>query len=300
MKTLSKTNGALPSAILSAILCVLLDRVQLLAWPRGKRLPDIPGFSVERDSFVPQQTSIRTYRRQRTLRDHKSGTVIFLQYQPAPPWLAPLKITIVSETVQGHSRAELSNITAAFKRFRFLLVEFAMDFAPDSGVGKAFVLRHALFGKSEPQRTNQHATIRFGTRQSEIMARAYRRPDDSFRTELETHGGWLLRQHISKIDDLARLPALLLPKHMGLFVVDWQRLQAHLSREDGSSAARIVAECRERASSLHALLKHLRGDLGLQNVRRFLRPHPLHEQITTAALEWARRWKNNSETDDGR
>jgi hypothetical protein len=281
------------------MLYVLLDRVQLLAWPRGKQLPEIPGFSVERDTFVRQQTVIRTYHRVRTLRNHKTGTAIFVQYQPAAPWLAPVKITIVTQAREGLSRSELSNIAAAFERFRFLLVEFAIDFRPDSGIGRAFILQHALFGKSELQHANQHATIRLGTRRSEIMARAYRRPDESFRMELESHSGWILRHGISKVEDLERLPTLLLPKHASFFAVDWQRLRAHLSRKESTTADRVVARCRENATSLHGLLNYMRKDIGVKNVRRFLRPHLLNEQIGAAARQWARRWNQTSESDDG-
>ena len=274
------------------MLYVLLDRVQLLAWPRGNRLPEIPGFSVERDTLVRRQTSIKTYRRVRTLRNHKTGTAVFIQYHPAAPWLAPLKITIVTEAQQGLSRSELSRVTAAFERFRFLLLEFAIDFAPDSGIGRAFVLLHALFGRSELQPANQHATIRFGTRKSEIMARVYAKPG-RFRAEIEAHSRWLLSRNVSNLEDLARLPALLLPKHLAFFNVNYQRLHAHLSRKDQSSADRIVAQCREHATLLHGLLKFMREDVGLKNVRRFLQPLPLNEGIKRAAFEWAEEWSND-------
>jgi hypothetical protein len=279
---------------------VLLDRLQLLAWPRGNRLPDIPGFAIERDTFVRRQTSTQTYRRVRVLKNNGTNTTLYVQYQAARPWLAPVKITIVTEARNGVSRHELENVARPFKRGRPLLTEFAIDFAPGSGVDQAYVLRHALFGKSEEKPSTEHATLWFGTRRSEKFVRAYLRSDGCFRVELEFHSGWLLRNGVLNIEDLTRLPDLLLPEHFCFFAVDWRRLAKQISRNNPSSADRTLKQCRARGKSLHGLLAHLRDNLGLRNCRRFLRPLPLNQQIRIAALDWARRWTDATESKDER
>src|SRR3974390_677453 len=104
MLTKQETKSARGPAIITTPVLALLDRVQLLAWPRGKKVPDIPGFTVSRDTFVHKETSIATYRRVRILKNHKTGNTLFIQYAPAAPWLAPAKITTVTQARRGLRR----------------------------------------------------------------------------------------------------------------------------------------------------------------------------------------------------
>src|ERR1035441_6396713 len=80
-------------------LCVVsLDRLRVLASPRTDgRLPQPVGYKTIRDTFVRQQTTTRTYLRCRRLLNEKSGTQVFWQYAPQRSWLAPWKITFVSD-----------------------------------------------------------------------------------------------------------------------------------------------------------------------------------------------------------
>lgn len=290
-KTNSHNEVRSASGVLATTVHVLLDRMQLHAWPRGNQLPEIPGFAVKRDTFVRRQTSIETYRRVRVLMNHKTTTTLKIQYRPAPPWLPPTKISIVTERRNGIRRSELERIIAVFRRVRPLLVEFAVDFTPNSGVGRAFILRHAVFGRSEQQHGYPFDTLRFGTRKSEKLVRAYRLDTGDFRVELELHSGWFLRNGVSKLEDLAYLPSLLFPRHFCLVAIDWQVLAAYISRKNRSSVDQILAQCHERATPLHGLLAYLRDELGVKNVRRFLRPLRINDAIESAAFDWARRWK---------
>jgi hypothetical protein len=147
---ISNSNIESPARRLAEFVRVLFDRLQLLAWPREKKLPKIPDFDVEQDKLVRQQTSTRTYRRVKIYLNHKTSTRVYVQYDPACPWLAPAKITLIADGEKGLSRSELQSIARAFGKTRLLIVELAFDFSSDCMVDRAFVRVHALFGKSHP------------------------------------------------------------------------------------------------------------------------------------------------------
>ncbi len=277
------------SRILATTPHVLLDRLQLQAWPRGDQLPEIPGFATQKDSFARRQTSIRTYYRVRVLKNAVTQTVLYMQYRPAVPWLPPAKISVVTQARRGLRPRELEIIARAFKKVRLLLIEFAVDFPPGSGIDQFFVQRHAMFRRSE-QRHGAFANLRFGARKSEKLVRAYLRDDWWYRVELELHAAWLRRYRVVSLPDLSRLPALLLPRHFCFFAVDWNRLAAHVLRRNPPSADHILAQCRKRATSLERLLTYLRDEVRLQNVRRLLRPLRVNDAIKKAAIAWACQW----------
>lgn len=154
-----------------------LDRVQFLAETRRNRLPQIPGFYVERDSFVRACSAPPTYRRVRNCANPRSQTTLGIQYQPAPPWLAPIKATVIGDDYRGLQLSELEKIFKAFKNARLLTVELAWDFSVASGVDRAFVMRHAVCGKSKLAGGPLYKDLRFGTRHSRTMVRAYPHAD---------------------------------------------------------------------------------------------------------------------------
>lgn len=274
---------------------ILVDRLQLLAWllSSGRRLPEIPGYVVERDSLVRQQTSIKTYRRVRIYRNRKTNTTIYLQYDRACPWLAPAKLTIVSRDRKGLCRSELESIARAFKRIRLLTVEVAFDFSFSSGVNREFVLRHGIFGRSRLAEKRPFNDLRFGTRHSDTMVRAYEKPElRSYRVELELHSKWLRRTGIVQPRDLSGLPGLLVFRRIKFVAIDWDRLETHLLGK-GHSAS-LVSGIRSLAYSLHHFLTLLRNKTGLVNVQRFLFLLPVNELIRQRLSAWGKSWRNSA------
>jgi hypothetical protein len=276
-------------------LTVRLHRVQQVACTRTKNLPQVPGFSIRRDRFVRQQTKIRTYARVQSLNNVDTGTSVDLQYQCKPPWLEPVKLTVVPTRSQGLQRAELEEICGRFKCPRLLTVELALDFGEGSEVDRSFVLRHGLFGRSQPVGGRLFRDLRFGTRHSDTMVRAYKRPETkSYRVEIELHSSWLRRFGITQPSDLSKLPHLLCFSRINFVAIDWDALADHLRRKGLPASA--LNSARSQAYSIHRALSLLRSEIGLVNVHRFLSPLRINTVIKRELEDWANRWRNSLHT----
>jgi hypothetical protein len=169
---------------------VRLDRLRAVAWAKPYwKLQRIPGYSVVNDNRVRPQGPVATYERVRELRSETSTTRVFWQYRPRPGWLRGWRITFVGDDSKGIAPSEAVSI---LKRCRFawlVLVELALDFSPSSGIDRAFVRRHAVFGKSQ-RRTDRGGPqqLRYGTRKSGKLVRCYWKKEvQAFRVELELH-----------------------------------------------------------------------------------------------------------------
>jgi len=277
----------------NAICTVLLHRIQAVARTRTKNLPQFPGFRGGPDIRVRPQTAIRTYARVRNLKNHKTGTNIYLQYQPAPPWLEPVKLTAISTHPKGLQRAELEEIFAQLKCPRLLTVELALDFKQSSGVNRSFVDRYGIFGRSELVGGRLYRDLRFGTRHSETMVRCYEKPTlSSYRVEFELHSKWLRRFRITQPSDLHKLPRLLYLKRIRFAALDWTELEDYLERNDRSASA--INGVRSRSRSVRDALSLLRDELDLANVYRFLSPFPINEVIRHRLLAWGSWWRNSA------
>jgi len=276
----------------SAKNCIVrLDRVQFLAWPRTDRLPDIPGFVVRRDTFVRQQTTVKTYGRARTYKNQKTKTTAYVQHRRARPWLAPAKVTLTAEGHKGLCRSDFESIVRAFRKVRLLLVELAVDFKSESGVDRSFVLAHGVFGRSHRRAGGFYADLRFGSRKSDKLVRCYQKSELAlYRVELELHSPWLRKHRINTLHDLERLPALVFPAHLRFVRLDWVRLATYVRRH-GLPAETVPLEAKVRASSILAVMGYLRQEVGLPNIHRFLRPLPLNADVEWALRKWSERWK---------
>ena len=283
----------------AAICTVRPDRVQLLARTWTRRVPHIRGFNVCRDIRVHQQTAIRTYPRMRNLQNFKTSTTVDLQYWAEPPWLEPVKLTIITQRSEGLQRTELQAICDHFKWTRFITFELAIDFPVESGVDRAFVLRHGLFGRSHLVEGRIFDVLRFGTRRSATLVRAYEKPElNSYRVEVEFHGRWLREHGVRRLHDVPRIANLVWPHRVWFARPDWARLAAHLSRK-GLPTQKILVEAQSRARSIRKLLDYLRRDVGLLNVHRFLRPLSINRAIRNAARTWSECWRHNSKDATG-
>lgn len=266
---------------------VRLDRLQFVADTWSDRLSEIPGFCVRGDRFVRPQTSVQTYRRVRNHKNSKTETTLDIQYQPRPPWLPPVKVTVTGDDRMGLRRWELQGIFEVFKDPRLLTVELALDFSKTSGVDRAFVLRHGVFGKSHLVGGRLFKDLRFGTRYSDTMIRAYDKVEiPAYRVEIE-----LRRHRITNLADLPNLDALLSPARVSFARIDWTLLADHLSRKK-LPVEKILTQVQSYAFSMHRALAFLRSEVGLHNVHRFLRPLEINDVIKEALVAWARMWRS--------
>ncbi len=266
---------------------VQLDRIQFVskfAW----KPPAIPGFVTVKDTFVRPQTDGPTYRRVRRLRNPTTGTQLFIQYIRTRRFLQPLKVTAVANDRTGIGWVELRRVVTAFAEDHHLtLIEVAFDFSLASGVTQDFVRRYGVFGKSRPEQQPRFPNIvRYGTRRSQRLVRSYfKQSVSALRVELEIHSRWLrgshdLNRNIFQLHWLA-----LFPNDFYFAGMDWTALSVHLRRRR-LPAVRILREARERACSLHGLLKYLRGSVGIHNPDRFLRALKINREIARAWNHW--------------
>lgn len=272
----------------SALDCVTrLDRIAFSALSFVVELLLCVGFRRVRDYFVRSQTHIVTYRRSTYFVSAKTKTEIFLQHERGCCWLSPFRATVIADDDSGLQRWELEQIFHAFGRPSLILVELALDFAPRSGVNRAFVLKHGLFGKSRLVVGRLFPSLRYGSRKSQAFVRAYEK-GNIYRVESQLHGAWLCKHGIERLADLEELARLLYPQRVAFLRVDWLQLRDHLLRRS-FDANEILAHCKARATSLPGVLGYLK-ELGIRNSRRFLRPMSVNWMISVALREWAQAW----------
>lgn len=266
---------------------VRLDRLRIAGGAQSEtKLPPIRNFRVLRDSFVRQQTSIRTYLRCRHLINDKSGTRIYWQYARQHAFLSPSRITLIADDITGLAPEDVRPVAAHCRPHRVLLVEIALDFDEETGVDHCFVRRHAIFGKSRPcPDRGGEGQLRYGARSSGKMVRAYRKPAvNSYRVELEFHSGLLRSNQVRQVSDLANLRQVVCPTHFSFVAVRWPALRMYLARHQ--AGVHLLDGAKDRAESIHAVLRYLRQK-GVNNVHRFLTPLRENVLVQDAVGRWA-------------
>jgi hypothetical protein len=238
-------------------LCVVrLDRLKVLASPgtRG-RLPEPPGYKTIRDSFVRRQTTTRTYLRCRWLLNEQSGTQVFWQYAPQRSWLAPWKITFITDDRKSLPPEDVLSVLAQCANPRLLLAEMAFDFNGTSGVDERFILQHAVFGKSRPNSDRGGCGhLRYGSRASATLVRAYpKKTINRYRVELELHSGFLRSRQLWEFRQLKNLGRVLLPSRFRMVVLDWDALNRNLLGRLGDKSRRVLALARTKSTSIYAM-----------------------------------------------
>jgi hypothetical protein len=268
----------------------MIDRVQFRARAWIIEVLSKLGFRRLGSHFIRKQTPTPTYKRVDTFFHPTFKIKLFVQRKPTCSWLWPLKVTVIPDDNRGLSRPELDSIIKAFTAIQFLTAELAIDFSKESGIDEEFVLRHGLFGKSQPVEPRFENGMRFGSRLSRTHVRAYAKDSISaYRVESEMRRDWLNHHQIRRTGDLASLVDLIVPGRVQFARVDWPALTRHLSAKSIVSDG-ILREARARGASIHETLRYLRKTVGMANLYRFLRPMPVNKTIQKALEDWATQW----------
>jgi hypothetical protein len=285
-RKMSGTKIESPSELCMAV----LDRVQVSADGDLTKPPRIRGFKVVADHFVSPQAAIPTRRRVQILENPKTKTKLYVQYDSVCSWLTKFKITVIAGKRRKLRRSEMERVLGAFKNARLLTVELAFDFLKVSGVDLAFVERYGIFGKSRRVLDRLYGDLRYGARSSATMVRAYEKDEiPSVRVEIEFHSSWLRKHGIANLNDLEQLAALTVPGRVKFARLDWATLFTFLSRR-GFPAHKIITRARLHAHSIPRAMQYLRDEVGLRNVRRFLRPLKINHAIRGALKNWLSCW----------
>jgi len=261
-------------------------------------VPKVRGFKTIRDSRLRWKGKPPVYARVREMRADCSATIAQWQYARRQGWVKHWRVTLVGDDQQGVAAKEA---WLFFKHFRFpklLLFELAFDFDPSSGVDDAFVLQHALFGKSRFRSDRGGpGQLRYGSRFSGKLVRCYRKDAvNAFRVEIELHSSLLPRRQRdnrleiidSRWPEIADAAFSIVPAHLKFVKIRFGALGRHLRRRFGERGDVLLARTRARSTdSLHSALTYLRGK-GVHNPHRFLQPMTqINAALEQAIDEWA-------------
>ena len=269
---------------------IRLDRITVSV-PEGlpKGLPELEGFKLVKDTLVRQSGAIRTYDRARWYRSEENACKVSISYQKVAPWLPVYKVTIYADDQTGITLDELKRVLVGFPDHRISLLEIAFDFHPDTPVNEAFVLRHMRFGKSQRQKTLKGpGRLRFGSRQSPKLVRCYWKPEiQRYRVELELHGSLLRNLAIRNVVNLPEVATRLCPAHICFERIDWDRLEAYLSRRYGKiGGERRSEEAREQAKISRSRARKFLS-ASVYNPHRFFQATVRNRTVQDALQRWA-------------
>ena len=115
--------------------------------------------------------------------------------------------------------------------------------------------------------------------------------------EIEFHSSWLRGFEITGPSDLSKLPDLVCFSRINYVAIDWDALDDHLRRKGRPASA--LNSVRSQAYSIHRALNFLRGQVGLVNVHRFLKPLRINTVIKRALQDWAQFWRRGQTSNQG-
>jgi len=130
-----------------------IDRVEIASWaPHGRKPPlELAGFRLATDFLLTSRATMNGYARCRWYHSLTDTTKVCWYYQRRKGWLKPWKIMIAPDDNRGLTRDLLEQVLKYCRFWRFLTIEFAIDFAASTSVNSRFVRKHAMFGKSRPR-----------------------------------------------------------------------------------------------------------------------------------------------------
>src|ERR1700736_3458196 len=94
---------------------VKIDRVIITAsHPTSATPPAFHGYRIVSDKLIRRQARVKTYLRGREYRKCKTGTRIYLCYQPVLPGLSPFKLTVIANDRRALSYEDIDQIIRVF------------------------------------------------------------------------------------------------------------------------------------------------------------------------------------------
>lgn len=277
------------SAQQSTPITVRLDRVRWSCWARYEsKVPQITGFRVASDFRINAADGAGVYERVRKLKSEDCDAKADWEYRRKTKWVRPQRVTLIADDKLGLTPTQVYEFFRRCHWGRLLIVEIAVDFAPDTGVDYAFVRRHGAFGKSRRRRDLEHrGELRYGDRKANKFVRVYDKEEvGAFRVELEIHSGLLRKLGIKKLQELGDTAFEIFPKHIRFVQFRWKVLRRYLTRRFGALQGGTIFETtRRKAKSLHAAMRFLRKK-GVHNPHRFVRSMRINEAVEEALIEW--------------
>jgi len=136
----------------------------------------LPGFRRTKKHFLRAKhpKHFLTYGRKTTFKSTTSIRQMIALAERRRRKLAECKVTLIARDETGLLPKDVLSVLRLLPDTKIVMIELAFDFGPQSGITGAYVRRHALFGKSHPNRV---ASIRgydsWGTRKGAKFVRSY-------------------------------------------------------------------------------------------------------------------------------
>jgi hypothetical protein len=278
--------------------CVVrLDGVEFIATGIAKKqILDIPGFRGGDDHFVKQKApeNFQPYRRVANFESDTSIWKMHVLYKPTAQWIAPFKVTLISQDKTGLLPVDVLSILELLPGAKLVRIDVAFDFGYRSGVDGAWVRSHSLFGKA---RRNQVGIRRgwdaWGSRKGTKFVRSYYKKElNIHRLELQLNRKFLRRFGIHDIFDFWRLISILPLNHILFAEIDTAGIQHHLRMRGfwGNQFWQILERVADASGDLLLQCAVLRKRGGFKNVRRVLIPLKENHLVAKALGEWAAQW----------
>lgn len=210
------------------------------------------------------------------------------------PWLPLYRTTIYANDLTGLQPTQILPTFEVMPPSCFAMLELAVDFRIRP-VMPEFVRRHCVFGKSQRDLSITNAAVDWwGARRSRKRTRSYTKYEvAAHRVEFRLGRAFLDAHGIRDIFDFRRLADIIAKRHIFFGELDEDRLAHQLRKNLGRTNHRtqaILRRIHELQHDLCAVLRYLRRDVGLTNVRRLLVPLPENDLARHGLQDWGAIW----------
>jgi hypothetical protein len=239
-------------------------------------------------------TQFRPYARAHWFEGAGSVSKLCVESERQGPWLDPFCVTIYASDRSGLRATKLLRILEVLPPPRLMMLEIAFDFALTTRVSREFVRRHALFGKADRDLSVENTEVdRFGARRGRKRVKSYTKWEvAAHRVELRLKREFLDVCGIRDIFDFHKFADVLPRRHILFGRLNEPKLVRWL-RNNGfttSKTREILGNIHKRGHDFVGLLRYLRRDVGIKNVRRLVIPLPENRLVRKALREWAATW----------
>jgi hypothetical protein len=258
-------------------------------------LREHPDFHCTSDAWLRRNKSEEffPYGRIARFEDRKSAAKFWVSYQRQMPHLPHFRIAYFPDDYRGLRPEEICSVLEATTGARIARMELATDLGFETGIDSDDVRRHFISGKSQARSVHETYQDTWGGRHSGKFIRSYaKREIGAHRVEIQFNGRFLRAHQIDTIFDFQKLAALLPDRHLYFAELNEQKLiqQLRLMHMDGRGVLAVLREVEHKKWHLCGLLKYLRQDVGMKNVRRLLDPLPVNDSVLTALEKWVSMW----------
>jgi hypothetical protein len=279
-------------------LCVvILDVLVFLCEENpSEALSTHPDFLAGRSIYPKRKDaeSFLAYAHKQWFHHQLSKMRVLVEDEPTKGWLAPYRVTFYADDITGLLPDQVFGLLEVLPLTRLILVELALDFSPLTAVDRTFVRSHGYFGRSQRDRSTKNEDGDWwGARNGTKRVKSYLKSDvGGHRVEFRVRRRFLENYGVTDIYDFRRFVDVLPHRHIRFARFDHQRLRSQLAKKGFNAARtrRTLQQVAEMGADLSATLKYLRGDVGLDNVTRFLVPLPENQLVSEALSKWAASW----------